>query len=68
LSRVPGQRASTVLRGPWRGDAPGLPDSAMTSWAVITPVPGTASSCAIWCSYGWHKTSILAVSSPIRAV
>src|SRR5918995_4118665 len=27
LSRVPGKRARTVLRGPWRGNAPGLPDN-----------------------------------------
>ena len=45
-----------------------VPISAMTSWAVMTPVPDTASSCAIWRAYGSHKTSILAVSSAIQAV
>jgi hypothetical protein len=45
-----------------------VPISAMTSWAVITPVPGTASSWAICRAYGSHSMLILAVSSPIRAV
>jgi hypothetical protein len=26
LSRLPGNRARPVLRGPWRSNAPGLPD------------------------------------------
>ena len=52
MSRVPGQRASTVLRGPWRGDAPGLPDSAMMAWAAMTPQPVISSSRAIAGSTG----------------
>ena len=30
MSRVPGNRASTVLRGPGRGNAPRLPDNTFT--------------------------------------
>ena len=44
------------------------PISAMTSWAVMIPVPCTASSWSIWCQYGSVSCSILAVSSLIRAV
>jgi hypothetical protein len=68
LSRVRRRGARTVLRGPRRGNAPGLPDSAMTSWALMVPVPCTASSCPIWCRYGAASTSILAVRFSIWAV
>jgi Transposase DDE domain group 1 len=44
LSRVPGNRASTVLRGPGRGNAPRLPDNTFTDHrdvlaAAIRQVP-----------------------------
>gem|GEM_PF-4190824 len=44
------------------------PISAITSWALILPVPCTASSCPIWGRYGSASTSIFAVSSSICAV
>ena len=44
MSRVPGNRASTVLRGPGRGNAPRLPDNTFTDHmevlaAAIRQVP-----------------------------
>src|SRR5450755_156921 len=44
------------------------PISAITSWALILPVPCTASICSIWGRYGSASTSIFAVSSSICAV
>ena len=44
MSRVPGNRASTVLRGPGRGNAPRLPDNTVADHlevlaAAITALP-----------------------------
>ena len=68
MSRVRRRGARTVLRGPRCGNAPGLPDSAMMSWAQIVPMPSTASSWAIWCSQGSVSASIVAVSASIWAL
>ncbi len=39
-----------------------VPSSAMTSWAQMVPMPGTASSSFIWRSQGSASFSIVAVS------
>jgi hypothetical protein len=44
------------------------PISAVTSWALILPVPCTASSCPVWCSQGPAGTSILVLSSSMCVV
>jgi len=41
LSRLPGKRARPVLRGPRRGNAPGLPDEAQFTALRYFPLDGT---------------------------
>ena len=53
LSRVPRRVARTVLRGPRRGNAPGLPDcrvGALWRWLLLcrTARDGTAVAMAVW--------------------
>jgi hypothetical protein len=44
-----------------------MPISAISSWAVVTPKPGMASSWAICRSYGSHKRAIRPSSTAIWA-